>query len=342
MLSHILAAAYAPIQDCDEVFNYWEPLHYLNHGYGLQTWEYSPQFAIRSWFYIVIHAIPAKLGSFLSRSKSFEFYFLRSLLAVVCAATETRLFAVISRTLNPRIGILYLMIIAFSPGIFHASVALLPSSLAMYTSNLGLAAFMDWRNGPKTAVGIMWFGIGAVFGWPFSGILILSFVLEEVIICIVTGQGYETFSRFLDGIVRSLIALVRRLPAGLSPADSRNQAFQCGVDAFFYHDFVIVPVKILVYNVLGGPDTGPNIFGTEPWFYYSQNLLLNFNLWYLLALSVGPLLFFQYSFRSEATTKQTLLRTAIFIMPFYIWMVIFTLQPHKEERFMYPVYPFWP
>ena len=26
--------------------------------------------------------------------------------------------------------------------------------------------------------------------------------------------------------------------------------------------------------------------------------------------------------------------------PFYIWMFIFTLQPHKEERFMYPLYPF--
>ena len=27
-------------------------------------------------------------------------------------------------------------------------------------------------------------------------------------------------------------------------------------------------------------------------------------------------------------------------MPFYLWFGIFTLQPHKEERFMYPAYPF--
>lgn len=26
--------------------------------------------------------------------------------------------------------------------------------------------------------------------------------------------------------------------------------------------------------------------------------------------------------------------------PFYMWLAIFTLQPHKEERFMYPAYPF--
>jgi alpha-1,2-mannosyltransferase len=101
-----------------------------------------------------------------------------------------------------------------------------------------------------------------------------------------------------------------------------------------------VPVKIVLYNVLSGGDRGPSIFGTEPWDFYSRNLLLNFNMWYLLAVAVGPLLFLQYAFRSQATTKQTLLRTVIFIMPFYIWMVIFTLQPHKEERFMYPSYPF--
>lgn len=29
----------APIMDCDETFNYWEPVHYLMYGSGLQTWE---------------------------------------------------------------------------------------------------------------------------------------------------------------------------------------------------------------------------------------------------------------------------------------------------------------
>jgi alpha-1,2-mannosyltransferase len=30
----------------------------------------------------------------------------------------------------------------------------------------------------------------------------------------------------------------------------------------------------------------------------------------------------------------------VFLSPFYMWLGIFTLQPHKEERFMYPAYPF--
>ncbi|KAK5015443.1 mannosyltransferase, partial [Cryomyces antarcticus] len=44
LAAHTLAALYSPIQDCDEVYNYWEPTHYLNHDYGMQTWEYSPDY----------------------------------------------------------------------------------------------------------------------------------------------------------------------------------------------------------------------------------------------------------------------------------------------------------
>lgn len=35
------------VHDCDEVFNYWEPLHLLRYGSGFQTWEYSPEYGIR-------------------------------------------------------------------------------------------------------------------------------------------------------------------------------------------------------------------------------------------------------------------------------------------------------
>jgi alpha-1,2-mannosyltransferase len=59
--ANLLAALFAPIQDCDETFNYWEPTHFVSHGYGLETWEYSPEYAIRSWLYIAFHAV---IGNF--------------------------------------------------------------------------------------------------------------------------------------------------------------------------------------------------------------------------------------------------------------------------------------
>lgn len=67
LAANIAAALFAPIQDCDETFNYWEPTHYLSHGYGLQTWEYSPDYAIRSWLYVALHAVVANFRRLLPR-----------------------------------------------------------------------------------------------------------------------------------------------------------------------------------------------------------------------------------------------------------------------------------
>jgi len=70
---------YSNIQDCDEgkslvsfdslsetrvpsVFNFWEPLHYIDHGHAFQTWEVTPVYAIRSWAYVLLHLIPARLS----------------------------------------------------------------------------------------------------------------------------------------------------------------------------------------------------------------------------------------------------------------------------------------
>lgn len=33
--------------------------HYLLYGTGMQTWEYSPVYAIRSYAYLWLHALPA-------------------------------------------------------------------------------------------------------------------------------------------------------------------------------------------------------------------------------------------------------------------------------------------
>jgi alpha-1,2-mannosyltransferase len=36
---------------------------------------------------------------------------------------------------------------------------------------------------------------------------------------------------------------------------------------------------------------------------------------------------------------QNSIRCAVFAAPFYLWFTVFTLQPHKEERFMFPAFP---
>jgi alpha-1,2-mannosyltransferase len=41
--SRMFSALYNLINDCDESMNYWEPMHYILYGFGLQTWEYRFQ-----------------------------------------------------------------------------------------------------------------------------------------------------------------------------------------------------------------------------------------------------------------------------------------------------------
>jgi alpha-1,2-mannosyltransferase len=206
-----VAAAFAPIQDCDETFNYWEPTHYISHGYGLQTWEYSPDHAIRSWLYIGLHAVAGNIRRLLPRStKTAEFYFVRYALAFACALCQTLMWRAICLVLNPRIGIFFIMALVTSPGNFHSSAAYLPSSFAMYMAMVGAAAFMNWRGGLKTSQGMFWFAVGGVIGWPFAAALCAPFLLEEGLFAIMSDKDalIEALVRFFRGVVAAMIVVV--------------------------------------------------------------------------------------------------------------------------------------
>lgn len=117
------------------------------------------------------------------------------------------------------------------------------------------------------------------------------------------------------------------------------QAFDTAINTFFYKKVEIVPWNIVKYNIFSNSG-GPNLYGTEPWTFYFKNLMLNHNMWFVLALLSLPLFILQKAFGTSKQNFQTGLRTVVFLSPFYMWLGIFTLQPHKEERFMYPAYPF--
>ncbi|XDG09046.1 hypothetical protein ABKA04_008661 [Annulohypoxylon sp. FPYF3050] len=329
LIANFIAALYAPIQDCDETFNYWEPTHYLSHGYGLQTWEYSPDYSIRSWSYVGLHAVVGNVRRLLPQStKVSEFYFIRYILAFVCSLCQVLLFRVISFTLNPRIGLFFLMVTIISPGNFHASTAYLPSSFAMYTTLLGTAAFMNWRGGIKTSWGIWWFGVGGILGWPFASALCAPFLIEEGIFAVVALlQDRQRFFEAVIRVSRGAIAALLLLAGDTS------------INTFFYKKVEVVSWNIVKYNIFSSTG-GPDLYGTEPWTFYFRNLAINFNIWFVLALLSLPLFLVQKAFSAKQHGFQSGIRTVVFLSPFYMWLVIFTIQPHKEERFMYPMYPF--
>jgi alpha-1,2-mannosyltransferase len=101
------------------------------------------------------------------------------------------------------------------------------------------------------------------------------------------------------------------------------------------------------YNVFPDTSRGPDLYGTEPWYFYLLNLSLNFNILLPMALFSLPALAITYRIdrrrlgtallSAELSSPFRLL--ALRLLPFYTWLGIMSIQPHKEERFMYPVYP---
>lgn len=208
--SHLLAAAYSPIQDCDEVFNFWEPTHYLHTGYGLQTWELSPEYAIRSWLYTSLHAVPTYLLAYpFFSNKLAWFYVLRALLGVMCATCENRLYVSIRKSVSPRVAAIFALICASSAGMFHASVSYLPSTFAMYTTMLAAANFLDSERQNRFARGMVWLAVGTVIGWPFVAVLAVPFVFGEIYSSLLMRDTGGLFGRLMACASQSIGVLVR-------------------------------------------------------------------------------------------------------------------------------------
>lgn len=119
------------------------------------------------------------------------------------------------------------------------------------------------------------------------------------------------------------------------------------LDTLFYGKLTIVPWNIVKYNVFPDAQRGPELYGTEPTTFYLSNLLLNFNVLVPFALAAIPALAVTYRvdnkrlgeryLYADKSSPYTLL--AVRLAPVYVWLAIMTLQKHKEERFLYPIYP---
>eukprot|EP01032_Pedospumella_encystans_P026906 gene26906-30420_t len=80
VLINLVAASVNHIDDTDETYGYWEPLHYFLYGVGLQTWEYAPVFAIRTYSFVFPFSLVSQLVVRLGISKLSLFRLVKSLL----------------------------------------------------------------------------------------------------------------------------------------------------------------------------------------------------------------------------------------------------------------------
>ena len=330
LVSRIASASLNLIHDCDETYNFWEPLHYLVNGVGLQTWEHSPTFGLRSYFYLSLHYAIAKPVSLLVQSlfavdaaevdqqifraaRIAPFYAVRLVLASASAFADASLASEISK-LHPLAGSVTLASLAWSAGCFVYSSSFLPSSFAGICITIALAYSLKGNCSISCASCVA----AVVWGWPFSGVAAIPIgivALRKV--------------GFFGALIRITIPLVTMITVSIS------------FDTYFYGTYTFSTLNILKYNVFPKvASQGANLYGTEQASFYAKNLSLNFAHLFFLALTAPVLgaIAASKSYGRTDGTKGTHVTLLVTYCPFLITFVLFSTLAHKEERFMYVAY----
>ncbi|XP_024957789.2 dol-P-Man:Man(6)GlcNAc(2)-PP-Dol alpha-1,2-mannosyltransferase isoform X2 [Citrus sinensis] len=290
------------IHDCDEVFNYWEPLHYLLYKSGFQTWEYSSEFALRSYLYILFHELVGRPASWLfAEDKVRVFYAVRLFLGLLSVTTDAVLVVALSRKYGRRLASYTLAMLCLTSGCFFASTSFLPSSFSMYAISLASGFFLLEKYAMAVAVS----AAGVILGWPFSILAFLPVVF------------YSLARRFKQAFLAGAATSVTLL------------ALSVFVDYQYYRRWASSVLNLVVYNVVGGGES--HLYGIEGPLYYLRNAFNNFNFGFVLALLFVGIL--------PIARKKYAPGLVVVVSPVYIWLLFMSMQPHKEERFLYPIYP---
>ncbi|CAI9088795.1 OLC1v1023226C1 [Oldenlandia corymbosa var. corymbosa] len=229
------------------------------------------------------------------------FYAVRIFLALISVVADAALVVALSKKYGKRLATYTLAMLCLTSGCFFASTSFLPSSFAMYAMSLSSALFLFGRHAMAVAVA----ATGVILGWPFSILAFLPITIYSLI---------KRFKwSFLAGLISSITLLV------LSGV----------VDYYYYKKWTSSVLNLLVYNVLGGGES--HLYGVEGPLYYLKNGFNNFNLSFVLALLFPAIL--------PVVKKKYAPELLVIVSPVYIWIAFMSLQPHKEERFLYPIYP---
>ncbi|KAH3901525.1 related to Alpha-1,2-mannosyltransferase ALG9 [Saccharomycodes ludwigii] len=312
-----IAPVFSLISDCDETYNYLDPLNFLLRGFGKETWEYSPVYSIRSWaFLLPFYSILKPLSAIGLLPSDLLFFSLRFVLGAFSALSEIYLFKQLLTTFNLTQANWWLFLQIFNPGWFHACVELLPSSFAMILLLLSTGHFLKYLSTKSTVSfinSLIFVFIAGILGWPFVLLIAVPLVLQYVV-----SKHKCFFTNVFKTGVKSLIGLFLIIFIVLT------------IDSIIYGKITPVFYNIVSYNVLqANEETGPNIFGVEPWYYYVLNLVLNFPILTLLGV-VG--------FSLLVPFDHNLIQILPIFSQLFIWIGVFISQPHKEERFLYPIY----
>lgn len=321
------------VWDCDETYNYWEPMHMLAYQSGAQTWEYSPAYALRSYFYLMINLAPiyplVYMKHLIPHSKIVLFYAWRIVFgAIIPAVLETNLFLALKQKVSRPVALFYIGLSLTSVGMWTSLSSFLPSSFCILCV---IYSYTNWING-KLDRAVVGMGVAGLIGWPFALLLGLPILIDYAFLSSRGGlikliRCLAIYGTTIVAVLLSskFIIFIHTMP--------HNYIINNQADSFFFGRWVLAPLNIVLYNVFSS--AGPDLYGVEPFSYYIKNLLLNLNLVLPLAL-LYVFVVAASLFKSVHIPRQLHLG---FFGSLSLWLLVIGTRPHKEERFMYPVYP---
>ncbi|ORC85804.1 putative dolichyl-P-Man:GDP-Man5GlcNAc2-PP-dolichyl alpha-1,2-mannosyltransferase [Trypanosoma theileri] len=304
---HYFAAAFLPIADCDETYNFIEPIHQLLYGTGLQTWENCPIYALRSWLFAWIYAAPAFLVKSMPSLRSVDVYFFIRIFhgRVACLGELFFVYSVWVR-FSGRTALIALLLLLLNYPIPHAAVSALPTSFVMINNFIALGCWLRTERSHSNekcedhfssssfrkhlpVFGTVFFVVfSCILGWPFAGL--------------------AAFPMAIDLLIRhpivSVFSLIISLLLIIPPA--------AAVDMFYYCRPTWSAWNLVRYNLLSGDERGPELYGIEPWYYFIKNLLLNAHFMFLAGVIAPLVILGQSTIQSQTlgirtrTTRNTI------------------------------------
>ncbi|VDK21477.1 unnamed protein product [Taenia asiatica] len=329
ILAALCSTVWNNINDCDETFNYLEPLGFIistTNNTGFQTWEYSPQFGLRSYLYLWIIGWPAYILVRFGLPGWLQFLGIRLFLSLVSVLSSSLLANSSSLYLYPdnsfkrfTFKVIFCLIHSFAPGSFISASSSVPSALAASMTSLMLST---WINGQYFySVGAV--AVSTIVVWPFSVVLGVPLAL----FLIASGMIAHL-------IVHSIFwALALITPMVL-------------IDTFYYGGLMCSTWNIISYNALSSLQgrSLSQLYGTETAAYYVLNYFLNYNIAIVFVATFTVPVFICVMLRIGWKTATDFHRRAfkllcIALTPLLMWNVVFSIQSHKEERFLFPCFP---
>lgn len=273
----------------------------------------SPKFALRSYLYITLHYVFAKPLALLrvvvlGNTKLAVFFGVRGLFGLVSAVTEGYLVFSLAKTGRRTESRLLLCFLATSAAMFVSSTSFLPGTFSMYFFTLATAGVLQQN---QTLV-IVSCAVSVIVGWSVTAIAAIPHALWVL--------GTASFVRSLRTAVLLTASLL---------------ILTFAFDSYFYGRYVLSLHSFLSYNVFGSGDSA--LYGVEDSTFYLRNGLNNLNVLLPLSFAAPCFLLLRICLSSEKREQAKNLLAAL--SPQWFWLLAITMLPHKEERFMYVVYP---